>query len=108
MSKSATTIDDLQEYPISRINFEFNPKGLSWTVVQKQFPLLLAYSTTIYSCQGLTLDRIVTNLQQGVFAYSQLYTPLTCISYRDYSRILITLANALGETTNIVSHELLL
>ena len=53
---------DIQGFPLSRINFEFNPNRSSWTVVQRQFPLRLAYATTFNSSQGLTLDRAVIDL----------------------------------------------
>ena len=60
---------DMQEFPLSRINFEFNPHRSNWTVVRMQFPLRLAYATTFNSSQGLTLDRAVLDLRRGVFAH---------------------------------------
>ena len=68
---------DMQEYPLSRIRFEFNPHRSNWTVVRMQFPLRLAYATTFNSSQGLTLDRAVIDLRRGVFAHGQLYIGLT-------------------------------
>mgnify|MGYP003622942105 CR=1 FL=1 len=98
----------LKEYPLSKINFEFNPQHSSWTVQRKQFPLRLAYATTFNSSQGLTLDRMVLDLRQGVFAHGQLYTALTRIRHRSHGRTLFTPTNVLRETTNVVSQELLL
>jgi len=103
-----TTLKDLQEYPLSKINFEFNPNRSSWTVLRKQFPLRLAYATTFNSSQGLTLDRMVIDLRQGVFAHGQLYTALSRIRHRDHGRALFSPTNLLGQTTNVVSRELLL
>jgi hypothetical protein len=40
---------DMQEFPLLRINFEFDPNRSSWTVVRRQFPLRLAYATTFNS-----------------------------------------------------------
>src|SRR5277367_6630239 len=40
---------EVQEFPLSRINFEFNPNRSSWMVVRRQFPLRLAYATTFNS-----------------------------------------------------------
>ena len=99
---------DIQEFPLSRINFEFNPNRSSWTVVRRQFPLRLAYATTFNSSQGLTLDRAVIDLRQGVFAHGQLYTGLTRIRQRDDGRVLFALTNVAGLTNNVVSQELLL
>jgi hypothetical protein len=108
LPRSNMTQDDLQEYPLSRINFEFNPNRSSWTVLRKQLLLRLAYATTFNSSQGLTLDRMIVDLRQGVFAHGQLYTALTRIRHRDYGRALFSPTNLLGQTTNVVSHELLL
>lgn len=108
LQRSNVTHSDLEEYPLLRINFEFNPNCSSWTITRKQFPLRLAYATTFNSCQGLTLDCMVIDLRQPIFAHSQLYTGLTRIRHRDCGRALFNPTNLLGETTNIVSHELLL
>ena len=99
---------DIQGFPLSRINFEFNPNRSSWTVVRRQFPLRLAYATTFNSSQGLTLDRAVIDLRQGVFAHGQLYTGLTQIRQRGDGRVLFAPTNVAGITNNIVSQELLL
>jgi hypothetical protein len=99
---------DMQEFPLSRIRFEFNPHRSNWTVVRMQFPLRLAYATTFNSSQGLTLDRAVIDLRRGVFAHGQLYTGLTRFRQRDHGRVLFALGNILGQTNNIVSQELLL
>jgi hypothetical protein len=101
-------LGDLHEYPLSRINFEFNPNRSSWTVLRKQFPLRLAYATTFNSSQGLTLDRMVIDLRQGAFAHGQLYAALTRVRHRDHGRALFSPTNLFGQTTNVVSHELLL
>ena len=99
---------DMQEFPLVRITFEFNPDQSSWTVVQKQFPLRLAYATTFNSSQGLTLNRAVIDLRHSVFAHGQLYTALTRFGHRDRGRVLFAPTNVLGQTSNIVSQELLL
>ena len=59
------------------INFDFHPQGTSWTVERRQFPLYLAYAIIFNSCQGLTLDNVVLDLTNPVFAHGQLYTSLS-------------------------------
>ena len=99
---------EVQEFLLSWINFEFNLNRSSWTVVRRQFPLRLAYATTFNSSQGLTLDCAVLDLRQGVFAHGQLYTGLSWFRQRDHRRVLFALDNLLRETNNVVSQELLL
>jgi hypothetical protein len=99
---------DIQSYPLSRINFEFNPQRSSWTVLRRQFPLRLAYATTFNSCQGMTLDKTVIDLQQHVFAHGQLYTALTRFQDRQCGRALFSAENTTRQTANVVSRELLL
>ena len=99
---------EVQEFPLSRINFEFNPNRSSWTVLRRQFPLRLAYATTLNSSQGLTLDQAVLDLQQRVFAHRQLYTALTWIRQWGDGRVLFGPTNVAGLANNVVSQELLL
>jgi hypothetical protein len=47
------------------------------TLLCRQFPLALAYSTTIHNCQGQTYDRIDIDLTKSVFTHGQLYTALS-------------------------------
>ena len=47
------------------------------TLLHHQFPLALAYSTTIHSCQGQTYDRISIDLTKLAFMHGQLYTALS-------------------------------
>ena len=105
---TSTSLNTIQSYPLSRINFDFNPQCSNWTVRRRQFPLCLAYATTFNSCQGLTLDRAVIDLRQPVFAHGQLYTALTRIRNRQQGRVLFMPENATRQTINVVSRELLL
>ncbi|VDB87754.1 unnamed protein product [Peniophora sp. CBMAI 1063] len=54
------------------------------TLIRKQFPIDLAYSTTFNSCQGLTLDRVAVDLTTPVFSHGQLYTALSRICRREH------------------------
>jgi hypothetical protein len=44
---------------------------------RRQFPVKLAYSTTINRAQGKTLDRVCVDLRTPVFSHGQLYTALS-------------------------------
>ncbi|KZT26333.1 hypothetical protein NEOLEDRAFT_1063494 [Neolentinus lepideus HHB14362 ss-1] len=90
---------------IPRINFTYQlPSG--HTLLQRQFPLALAYTTTFNSCQGLTLDKVGIDLTRPVFSHGQLYTALSRIRTR-YDGMVRMRA---GETStkNVTYHELLL
>jgi ATP-dependent exoDNAse (exonuclease V) alpha subunit len=42
-----------------------------------QFPLQIAYALTVHRVQGLTLDRVIVNLEGGAFTGGQLYVALS-------------------------------
>jgi hypothetical protein len=99
---------DNRTFYLPRINFDFRPLYTSWTVERRQLPLRLAYSTTFNSCQGLTLDKVVLDLREPVFAHGQLYNALSRIRQGYDIRILLAPDNEQCQTTNIVHHQLLL
>src|SRR5882762_7771369 len=67
-----------QVHCILHINFQFHPNYSTWTINHRQLPLRPAYATTFNSCQGLTLNKIIVDLHNLVFAHGQLYTALSC------------------------------
>jgi hypothetical protein len=93
---------------LSRITFEFKPEFAPWTIVRRQIPLRLAYSSTFNSAQGLTLDRCVLDLRTPVFSHGQLYTSISRVRNRQHVRVLYEPENSDSTTANIVFTDLLL
>ncbi|TVY62600.1 ATP-dependent DNA helicase pif1 [Fusarium oxysporum f. sp. cubense] len=105
---AAAELDGHDCFSLPRITFDFQPRRVDWTVQRRQFPLRLAYATTFNSCQGLTLDRVVLDLRDSVFAHGQLYTSLSRVRQRSDLRVLLAEHDESAETTNVVHHQLLL
>lgn len=105
---SASPLTDNRYFYLPRINFDFHPQYTSWTVEWRQFPLRLAYATTFNSCQELTLDKVVLDLTNPVFAHGQLYTSLSLVRRGSDIRMLLAPENDNCETVNVVHPQLLL
>lgn len=95
-----------QTYCLPRINFDFRPRFVSYTIRRKQFPLKLAYATTFNSSQGLTFDRVVLDARCDVFSHGQLYTALSRV--RSRHDIMIFAPDQRPDLANVVYPSLLL
>lgn len=71
-------------------------------VVRKQYPLILAYASTIHKAQGSTLDYCIVDLGPSVFAPGQAYVALS--RARSWESVLI---NAFSHTSFKVDKEAL-
>jgi ATP-dependent exoDNAse (exonuclease V) alpha subunit len=54
-----------------------------------QFPLRLAYCTTVNKSQGQEYDTVLIDLRKEVFAHGHLYVALSRVKYADKITILI-------------------
>jgi len=54
-----------------------------------QFPLRLAYCTTINKSQGQEYDKVLIDLRQQTFAHGHLYVALSRVKYADKVTVLI-------------------
>jgi ATP-dependent DNA helicase PIF1 len=94
-----------EEIVIPRITFSHVlPSG--HTLLRRQFPLALAYSTTIHSSQGQTFDKVGIDLTKPVFTHGQLYTALSRVRRRQ--DVLLRLQINQISTTNVTFHDILL
>lgn len=60
--------------PIARHTVKFTVKGIRGAeVTRNQFPLVLAWATTIHKVQGLTLNELVVDMKGGRFSPGQAY-----------------------------------
>jgi hypothetical protein len=59
------------------------------TLIRRQFLLAPAYSTTIYSSQGQTFDKVGVDSTKPVFTHKRLYTALSMV--RRHENLLVHL-----------------
>lgn len=62
------------EYTVDRRTGEYADKVVG---TFEQFPVALAYATTIHKSQGMTLEKVIINLGNGSFSHGQTYVALS-------------------------------
>lgn len=102
---------------IPRIDFLPVDTGLPFRMKRRQYPLRIAYATTINKSQGQTYDAVGIYLERPVFTHGQLYVAFSRAKRRDSVFVVIRPAPSQGKlfndkddiyTKNIVYREALL
>jgi ATP-dependent exoDNAse (exonuclease V) alpha subunit len=78
-------VDDGSSFDVERIEWQDVRYGLNEEkrIVEEvagtyeQFPLMPAWAVTIHKAQGLTLSRVLVDLDRGAFAEGQVYVALS-------------------------------
>ena len=66
--------------PLIKYEVVFFAKGKRGSEIKRlQFPLTLAWATTIHKVQGLTLDEIVVDMKGGRFSPGQAHVAFSCV-----------------------------
>jgi len=98
-------VQDGEDILLPRITFLHDLRS-GHTLVRRQFPIDLAYSTTFNSCQGLTLDKVAVDVTTPVFSHGQLYTALSRIRTRHDG--IVRIAGSVPVTVNVTYRDILL
>ncbi|KAK6022767.1 hypothetical protein OSTOST_11521 [Ostertagia ostertagi] len=72
---------------IPRID-NYTDKGLPFRLRRRQFPVRLAFATTINKAQGQTLSKVGIFLPQDVFSHGQLYVALSRVRNAESLKVL--------------------
>ena len=90
---------------IPRIQMVPSEGNFPFSFKRRQFPVRLAFATTINKSQGQTLRRVAILLEQPVFTHGQLYVALSRSGAEKRARVFGT--GGSGRTRNVVYKEVL-
>ena len=90
--------------PINRVEVKFNTCGQRGSeVTRSQFPLTLAWATTIHKVQGLTLNEIVADIEgSSRFSPGQAYLSLSRVKTLAGLHIIIFNAGAIKKMNKVM------
>ena len=90
--------------PINRVEVKFNARGKRGSeVTRSQFPLTLAWATTIHKVQGLTLNEIVADIEgSSRFSPGQAYLSLSRVKTLAGLHIIIFNAGAIKKMNKVM------
>ena len=104
------TNPDNAELTLCRYNFTVEVDHLPVEIMRKQFPVLLAWASTVHRVQGGTLLRVMVDLRNNLFAHGQLNVAGSRGHTRHETRYLVPkedLYETEFECTNVVIPQML-
>ena len=91
-----------KEVPITRHTVKFTIKGIRGAeVTRNQFPLVLAWATTIHKVQGLTLNELVVDMKGGRFSPGQAYVAFSRVKSLDKLHLINFQSSAITKSIKV-------